>query len=49
MSPTKKKWEDNGTTGFKPITQKDLVKQQQCQAEWKVKTSAIAKAHVNRA
>jgi hypothetical protein len=39
-----KKWEDNGTTGFK-VTEKDLDKQ--CE-EWKVKT-AKAKARVNRA
>jgi hypothetical protein len=39
-----KKWEDNGTTGFK-LTEKDLDKQ--CE-EWKIKT-AKAKARVNRA
>jgi hypothetical protein len=40
-----KKWEDNGTTGFKLTTEKDLDKQ--CE-EWKVQT-AKAKARVNRA
>jgi hypothetical protein len=42
---TAKKWEDNGTTGFK-LTEKELDKQS-CE-EWKVKT-AKAKARVNRA